>query len=132
MGKDVYYHLPRILSRINCKRIDLVFGNHDDKIRKSAQLMALFSSCQDYMELRVNGTLVVISHYALAVWKENGKGSIMLHGHSHGSYSGQGRIMDIGVDCTGFKPILLEDAVNICLQKPIDVVDHHGANTSYD
>lgn len=130
MGQ-VEKHAERIRKRINCQKIQLVYGNHDKKIRKSKELQSLFSSCQDYLELYHNGNFAVIQHYPLSIWNKNGSGSVMLYGHCHGSYQNDGRSIDVGVDCWNFKPIQLDFAISEAMKRPIVVKDHHGEETSY-
>jgi len=52
---------------------------------------------------------VVLCHYPLAEWDRKRYGAWHLHGHSHGKHRGEGLIMDVGVDCTGFYPVSLEE-----------------------
>lgn len=49
--------------------------------------------------------VIVLCHYPLAVWDRKHYGSIHLHGHNHGRYIGEGKIMDVGVDCNDFYPV---------------------------
>ena len=44
----------------------------------------------------------------MRVWDRSHYGSWHLFGHSHGALPGYGLSLDVGVDCTGFKPISLE------------------------
>lgn len=48
---------------------------------------------------------IVICHFPIAEWERKSHGSIHLHGHSHGKYNSEGRIMDIGVDSHDFYPV---------------------------
>jgi calcineurin-like phosphoesterase family protein len=142
--EDTLYHLgdvfmgqveqnaKRIRERIKCNDIILIYGNHDKKIRKDVELQRLFSSCHDLYELRMGRWLMVMSHYPMVVWDENGRDTSMhFHGHCHGSYEHPGRAIDVGVDCWDFKPLRIEDALMKALQKPKYTPDHHGQNTSY-
>ena len=87
------------LSAFDHIKIHLVMGNHDHVISKSAKLQAMFASIQDYKTLKIDGSYLVLSHFPFAIWDRRHYGSIHLHGHSHGNYQGEGRIMDVGVDC---------------------------------
>ena len=51
----------------------------------------------------------------------------MLHGHSHGSlqYPFKAKIMDVGVDANGFKPISFEEVKLIMDKISTHQVDHH-------
>jgi calcineurin-like phosphoesterase family protein len=55
--------------------------------------------------------VVVLSHFPLEVWDRKHYGSYHLHGHSHGNLPPRGRRMDVGVDCTDFRPINLIEAM---------------------
>lgn len=134
---DVVYHLgdfsfgrpeetEKILERLN-GTIRLVRGNHDPM--HGHGYTALRKRCEwirDYYEMRHGDARLVLMHFPLAVWNRNHHGAIMLHGHSHGSYQGQGRIADIGWDAE-FKIVHIDDIVQRMLAKPIVVLDHHEA-----
>lgn len=51
---------------------------------------------------------VILSHYPYAEWDRKHYGSIHLHGHSHGKSKVIKGRMDVGVDCTHFRPVLVE------------------------
>lgn len=55
--------------------------------------------------------VVVMCHYPILEWDRKHYGSIHLHGHSHGTQLPRSNVTDVGVDCTGFAPILLDDAI---------------------
>ena len=52
--------------------------------------------------------VIVLCHYSMQVWDRSNQGSWHLFGHSHGKLSGIGLSFDIGVDCTEFTPLALE------------------------
>lgn len=61
--------------------------------------------------ITVNGIAdvpIVLCHFPLAIWDRKHYGSWHLHGHSHGNYRGEGKILDVGVDCWNFYPVSLE------------------------
>ena len=51
--------------------------------------------------MTVDGTALVLCHYAFRTWKNMGRGWIDLHGHSHGKLKPQTRQYDVGVDSLG-------------------------------
>ena len=53
--------------------------------------------------------VIVLCHYSLQVWEGSNQGSWHLFGHNHGKLKGIGLSFDIGVDCTEFVPLSLED-----------------------
>jgi len=83
----------------------LVTGNND-----GAAITALpgWASVVPYMELQVDGTALVLCHYAFRTWRGMGKGAINLHGHSHGRLRPQTRQVDVGVDVWEFRPVTLD------------------------
>lgn len=100
--------------RINCKNIYLTVGNHDHHIKDHPELHSLFIAVDTMFEFRFtepNGTgkhlkyHVTACHFAMETWNMSNKGSIMLHGHSHGmTPSSKFKKMDVGIDCNNFMP----------------------------
>ncbi len=132
MGHKPAEHLPRIMQRINCNEIHLVYGNHDDRIRENVELQGLFTSVQEYLEVDYAGQFFCIMHYPMGSWNKIGKGAINLHGHSHGTYTRTyGKQKDIGVDTNGFYPYHLSNIIAEMAWKPVESPDHHSSKTSY-
>jgi calcineurin-like phosphoesterase family protein len=52
--------------------------------------------------------MIVLCHYSLQVWERSNHGSWHLFGHTHGKLKGIGKSFDVGVDCTDFVPLSLE------------------------
>ena len=61
------------------------------------------------MELEIDGTLLVLCHYAFRTWRGIAKGALNLHGHSHGRLRPQTRQYDLGVDVRDFRPVTLAE-----------------------
>lgn len=79
----------------------LVLGNHDTILSKKRELLVkerVFISVQDYKELKHDGQLFVLSHYAKRTWNKAQYDSIHLFGHTHGYLGPRGRSVDVGVD----------------------------------
>lgn len=66
---------------------------------------------QTYAEVRIDGSLLVPCHYAFRTWRDMSKGSINLHGNSHGRLRPVARQIDLGVDVLVFHPRTLEQMV---------------------
>lgn len=75
-------------------KICIVLGNHDKEKTadgKTGSNFGCFHSCEraDFIRCKskINGTdqLIYMSHYPALSWPQKGRGSIMLHGHVHGS-----------------------------------------------
>ena len=105
-----------LLGRIRCRNLHLVRGNHDKKWEGPG----VFSSVQDYKELKAQGKKLVLFHYPILEW--NGyrhDWSIHLHGHIHSSADVNAlnalkgrRAFDVGVDANGYRPVSLEEALS--------------------
>ena len=133
---DTVYHLGDVtfgdpypfISRLNGK-IFLVPGNHDrqakyERLIRSGKVTIL----PELYRCSLNGQHMTLCHYALATWDRAHHGSWMLHGHSHGTYQGRGKILDVGVDNlkNNYSPISFDDLKVIMDAKSFEVVDHHG------
>jgi calcineurin-like phosphoesterase family protein len=89
-------------------RKHLIVGNNDDTTVTSC---VGWESVQQYAEVIVNGTLLVLCHYPFRTWRDMGKRSVNLHGHSHGKLKPLRRQFDVGVDVRGFRPVRLEQVL---------------------
>lgn len=94
-----------LLDRLNGTK-HLVRGNNDPAATGAAPGWA---SVQDYAELTVDGTLLVLCHYPFRSWNGQHRRSIDLHGHSHGKLTPLPRQFDVGVDARDFQPATLAD-----------------------
>ena len=61
--------------------------------------------------IKIDGIHIALCHYPLAQWDRKHHGAWHLHGHSHGNYVGEGKILDVGVDCHNFYPVSEEKVV---------------------
>ena len=87
------------LSRVICKNIHFLNGNHDYHLKKNRQVFEkFFKTWSDYKDIKVTYPLegqdsqkekwggsqkIIMCHYAMRVWNGSHRGSWMLHGHSH-------------------------------------------------
>lgn len=128
-------------NRLNCKNINLIFGNHDQHIEpESSPYRPLFTSVQYVKELsykidsqksgKYGKTKIFLSHYSHQVWNQSHHGVIHLFGHSHGTLKGIGKSMDVGVDTNNLYPYHLDEIIDIMKGKEATVVDHHNKNTN--
>lgn len=100
--------------------IHLIKGNHDTKIGTY-----LFKSVSEYREIKIGKRHLVLFHYPMVRWNRMHYGSYHLFGHSHGSYTHEGRAMDVGIDSrTDMKLWTWEDIDTILKQKLI--MEHHA------
>jgi len=92
-----------LLRRLHgCKH--LVRGNNDPPDMCS---LTEWKTVQDYAEITVDDTRLVLCHYAFRTWNGMAKGVLNLHGHSHGRLKPMPRQYDVGVDVWDFRPIRL-------------------------
>jgi calcineurin-like phosphoesterase family protein len=100
-------HAERVTELLAClngvKR--LVIGNNDPPATIESPGWA---SVQHYAELRVDARHCILCHYPFRTWNQIGKGSIDLHGHSHGQLKELTRQYDVGVDVWNYRPVPLE------------------------
>lgn len=129
---DIIFHLgdfsfkgkeatEEILSQLNGKKI-MVLGNHDKVLRNSVKKGTFgIVDIVDYLEIKVDGVKICMSHFPFLDWNGKQNKSVMLHGHLHGTKSHEvGKIMDVGYDVEG-KIFNISEVFNILEGK--DFVD---------
>lgn len=89
---------------IDCETVHLLNGNHDDH---KSLIDVGFASVRSMRSVshRANkvSTRMELCHYPISSWKDMHKGTIHLHGHSHGSHAAQNvgiKRFDVGIDAT--------------------------------
>jgi calcineurin-like phosphoesterase family protein len=109
-------------------------GSHDqpwlkdfvgsEKVRVIPPLVSV-----EFPELRAGNApqVIVLCHYSLQVWDRSNQASWHLFGHSHGKLKGTGLSFDVGVDCTEFKPLSLEEVASRMAQLT-ESAPHSGGN----
>ena len=113
---DTVWHLGDLAIRFSRDRVEallaslngakhLIAGNNDPAATREATGWA---SVAEFHETEVDGTAVVLCHYALRVWNGQGKAAWNLHGHSHGRLRPLTRQADVGVDTFDFRPVTLD------------------------
>lgn len=110
LAKDTLYHLGdfafggldnavRFREMLNCRKVVLIAGNHDFRLRRHKEFLRLFHEVYDLLEIKSCGLPVVLCHYPIESWARKKRGSVHLHGHSHGNCRRIPRRKDVGVDC---------------------------------
>lgn len=91
----------------------LIEGNHDRKLVQNSGARNLFDEIHIYHTIKHAGHRVCMFHFPIAEWDQCHRGSLHIHGHSHGNYRGGDgrRMMDVGVDATGNVVTRLDDVV---------------------
>jgi len=98
-------------------KFNFIAGNHDKYYQKEIRSSPKVISYKSYFEWSTKyvrdkiGTSIVMSHYPIEDWAGKYHGFIHLHGHCHGLKNLiQGRL-EVSVECTGYKPVPLEELV---------------------
>jgi calcineurin-like phosphoesterase family protein len=131
-------------SRIVCKNIHLVLGNHDHHIANNKnEIQSLFSSVNHYIHLDVRRPsdrgkglvdkyTFILMHFPIASWDGMNNGVIHLFGHVHlppHQRVMSGRAMDVGVDGNNMMPLSLDEVLTLMKGQPIKKLvlpsDHH-------
>jgi calcineurin-like phosphoesterase family protein len=109
----------RLLTRLNGRK-HLVYGNHDKILRKKPELQKYFESIHELKSIDVStqgkSYHIVMCHYPMLTWNRSHRGSIMLHGHCHGTLNHLNenvRRLDVGVDSHDYFPISLDKVIKI-------------------
>ena len=114
---DTVWHLGDFAVRASERRVDdllmrlngrkhLITGNNDGPaVLKSAG----WDSVAAYAEIEVEGTKLVLCHYAFRTWNGMHRKSLNLHGHSHGKLAPMPRQFDVGVDAWDMRPVTLAE-----------------------
>ena len=132
--------MKEVLSRLNGRKI-LVRGNHDQKARQMMNVG--FEICVETMEMFIAGERVLFSHYPFRMdeklmrWLKIKKkihkalglrpiyfekyhdrrpkdgGQFLIHGHTHDTRKLKGRMIHVGVDAWGYKPVNIQEISNI-------------------
>ena len=112
-----------IASRLNGE-ITFIIGNHD--YSKHCEVLEKYGEVKYYAEVKYKKKFFVLCHYPIASWNKQGRGSIHLHGHSHGSFPDHlfGKMMDVGWDAVG-KIIHFDEVIEIMDTRDVKVIDHH-------
>lgn len=97
-----------LLQELNGRK-HLIIGNNDPETTTGSKG---WISVQHYAEIRNDGHHLILCHYAFRTWNQMGKGSINLHGHSHGRLKPVPRQFDVGVDAQGLRPVSLSEILN--------------------
>jgi len=135
-----------LISRINCKNIYLIWGNHPNPIKKIyyREIEKQYGPDIDvypyryknivfvgyHLECIIQGKYVVLNHFPIEVWENMKDGAYMLCGHSHYSLgrtrkeSTDGLTLDCGWE--GHNSIYnFNEIVAIMKTKQIRAIDHH-------
>jgi len=130
-----YDTVANIVKRLNGAKFFLK-GNHCDRaIMQRLRDENLIQWFGDYREVYLKDAqgkkqATCLFHFPVAAWHKQGHGSLHLHGHCHGSFQGQGKSLDVGLDNAyniyGTHRFFSEENVLEFMQgRDKVVVDHH-------
>lgn len=134
------YNLYDLRSKIDCKNIYVILGNHDRDLRKNKAIksetkgliypQSLFTEVVNHKEIYVDKQCIIMNHFAFRVWDQSHHGSWNLYGHSHGSLPPIGKQLDVGIDNAfnifgEYRPFSFNEIKEIMDQKDVKIVDHH-------
>ena len=105
---DCFFHrdphrVANIMNRLAGTK-HLIYGNHDQVIRRNEMVQRKFATIQEYLELHMSKRkMVVLFHYPMLEWNKMHHGAYHLFGHVHGNMDNHPevlpyRIMDVGID----------------------------------
>lgn len=121
--KDIVYHLgdfswrnPELYREQLNGKIVLIKGGHD--YRWNAKLFSNFVETCDSKTICLRKQVIVLSHFCYRVWNKSHYGSWHLYGHSHGKLEPIGKSWDVGVDVNNFKPLSMDEIVDIMKNRP--------------
>lgn len=105
-------------------RKHLVIGNHDQRNPKVLKLP--WSSQTGVHWFKSENRRAMLCHYPMTTWRDAHRGSLMLHGHSHGTLqSHDPHRFDVGWDVWG-KPVDFDNLWALAESQPFLPQDHHG------
>ena len=112
----------KIFNRLNKCQHHLIRGNHDkDQVEKLP-----WNWIKDYYELKASDSKLVLFHYPIYSWNGAFRGSIQLHGHSHGKVSNAGlRRVDCGVDVWDYKPVHIDEILSKVKDVPMNFTENY-------
>lgn len=105
-----YSRLRELRSRIRCRDLRMIWGNHDKRLRElwerdNSVFSGVFSQCCDVTTLRFNNQKIWVSHFAHAVWDQSHRGVWHCYGHSHSNFEHwreehmpNAKMVDVGID----------------------------------
>lgn len=114
-----------IASRLNGD-ITFIVGNHDRSYTR--EILSKYGHVKYYDEVKYNKHFFCLMHYPLLDWNKKAKGSVMLHGHTHGSIVetevDRGKTMDVGWDVHE-RFLHFDEIIEMMSHRKIKPVGHH-------
>jgi calcineurin-like phosphoesterase family protein len=142
-GYNAHERLIGLFEAISFKKLYVMPGNHQagwKQIFESVEGNTYHTASgkevifvPNYLEATIGGQEIVMSHYPLASWNRQSKGSFMIHSHTHanlyknelGKLLYRAKIIDVGVENCPF-PLSLAEIKHKFRQMDVTVFDHHS------
>jgi calcineurin-like phosphoesterase family protein len=118
------YSLPKIFARLKGRK-KLVVGNHD---KQNKVLDLPWDRIEKLHTFKENGSRAILSHYPIESWYGMHEGTLMLHGHCHGTLHTERLLphrFDVGADVWLY-PATFESLVERASYQMFVPIDHHG------
>jgi calcineurin-like phosphoesterase family protein len=116
MGKKD--QLPGLVKQLNGKKI-LISGNHDRN--KSAMLQAGFDEVYDNLiiDQKINGRnyKVYLVHNPMEITKDIYYDTALV-GHVHSSWARKGKVINVGVDVSDYRPLTFQELLIRDIEQP--------------
>lgn len=126
-----YPEIARFVDSLNGQKFFLK-GNHcDEKVLDRLVKDGLIHSWYDYKEIKLGDQRIVLFHFPITAWHQQGRGAWHLHGHCHGNLQQKyGKRLDVGLDNAynlfGEHRFFTEqDIKDFMWAQPLEVSDHH-------
>lgn len=122
-GRDAEEMVSSVFEQLNYRHLYVLPGNHTAGWRqlfeKSNDGVIQFGDktvffCPNYIEAKINGKSVAMSHYPILSWNGQGGGSYFLHAHVHGNL----KLSEVGRAYLEAKSRSLEVSVEIWPSPP--------------
>lgn len=119
-----YDMIKEFRSKINCKNILLILGNHDHHIlRNKENVRDIFSHVSEKEHLEIGDVKMILNHYPpKEYWEGKENGVYYINGHTHNKREKrfkEGRTMDIGIcGSPEFRPYHFDEIVDLLKDKP--------------
>jgi calcineurin-like phosphoesterase family protein len=124
LGDFMFYNNEDIFKKYIKKlhgSIILIKGNHDKDSLNLYKKKGFFKDLRAYEELKIDSKKLCLFHFPIEEWNGKYKGSIHIHGHSHGNSSKMFNRYDVGVDTNNFTPIPHDNLLTL-IQKHNEMV----------
>lgn len=128
-GKSIGY-IQEFIESLNGQKI-FIKGNHDNReLLNSLVKSGAIEAWYDYKEIKLAEHSACLFHFPISSWHKQHHGAFHLHGHSHGSFSGKGKILDVGLDSafilTGKHKLFSEtEIIEYMRNREIYIADQH-------